>query len=186
MKRPAIFLDRDGVINLNRPEHVRSWEEFEFLPQALAGLQVLGEIGRPVIVATNQSVIGRGLTDRAAIDEIHARMVAAVAAAGGRIDLVCCCPHSPEDDCDCRKPRPGLLLTAAAEMDLDLGRSYLIGDAISDIDTAAAAGCRAILVLTGRGAEAMRALRQQGRNCAHVASDLLAAARWIRMKGDLG
>jgi D-glycero-D-manno-heptose 1,7-bisphosphate phosphatase len=155
---PAIFVDRDGVINANRPDHVKRWEEFVFLPGALEALRSLASQPWPVIVVTNQAIIGRGIAPAAIVDDIHARMRAVVAAAGGRIDAVYLCPHRPEDGCDCRKPRPGMLLRAAREHGLDLSRSYFVGDALSDAQAAAAAGATPIFVSSGRGAEQRAAL----------------------------
>lgn len=177
--RSAVFLDRDGVINRNCPDHVKSWAEFEFLPRALEALRELAGLGWPVVVVSNQAAIGRGLVSRQMVEEINARMVAAVHAAGGRIDGVFYCPHRPEDGCACRKPRPGLLFRAAASLGLDLARSFLVGDAESDILAAQAAGCRPILVLTGRGAEQLAYLQAHGIDGFHVANDLADAVKWI-------
>ena len=181
MRRPAIFLDRDGVINRNRPDHVKAWDEFEFLPGVLEALRRLAGIGLPVLVVSNQGAIGRGLTTRAAVDEIHRRMAAEVRAAGGRIDDVLYCPHRPEDCCACRKPSPGLLLQAVERWDLDLAASVLVGDAEADILAAQSAGCRPLLVLTGRGAEQLAVLRASSRDGFIVADDLLAAVDWIKV-----
>lgn len=147
----AIFLDRDGVICHNRQDHIKSWDEFQFLPGAKASLAALSRVGLPVIVVTNQAVIGRGLVPAQMVEEIHRRMVEEVAGYGGRIDRVIYCPHRPEDGCNCRKPRPGMLLQAAREMDLDLSGSYMVGDAVTDTIAGLEAGCRSFLVLTGRG-----------------------------------
>jgi D-glycero-D-manno-heptose 1,7-bisphosphate phosphatase len=105
--------------------------------------------GFRLVVASNQANIGRGLISTAALDDIHARMLTAVNAAGGRIEAIYVCEHLPEDGCECRKPRPGLLLRAAADLDFDIARSVVVGDARSDIEAAAAAGSRSLLVLTG-------------------------------------
>lgn len=177
--RPAIFLDRDGVINENRPDYVKSWAEFVFLPGALEALAMLGRLSWPVIVVSNQSAIGRGIVGQEVVDEINGRMVAAVEAAGGRIDGVLYCPHRPDEGCACRKPRPGLLLLAAERFGLDLAASHLIGDAESDILAAQAVGCRAILVKSGRGAEQLALLRQRHVDGYLVAEDLADAAGWI-------
>jgi D-glycero-D-manno-heptose 1,7-bisphosphate phosphatase len=179
MKQPAIFLDRDGVINRNRPDHVKAWDEFEFLPGVLEALARLAGVGLPVLVISNQGAIGRGLTTYAAVDEINRRMAAEIRAAGGRIDDALYCPHCPEDGCACRKPRPGLLLQAAERWDLDLAASVLVGDAEADILAAQRAGCRPLLVLTGRGAEQLAVLRASGRDGFLVAGDLPAAVDWI-------
>ena len=179
MKQPAIFLDRDGVINRNRPDHIKTWGEFEFLPGVLHALRRLAGVGLPMLVVSNQAAIGRGLTPRAAVDEIHRRMVAEIRAAGGRIDNVLYCPHRPEDDCACRKPRPGLLLLAAERLGLCLASSCLVGDAEADVLAAQAAGCRAVLVKSGRGVEQLALLQQHGVDGYHVAADLTEAAEWI-------
>jgi D-glycero-D-manno-heptose 1,7-bisphosphate phosphatase len=109
--RPGVFLDRDGVINRNRIDHVKSWSEFEFLPGALEALKRLAGLDLPVVVVTNQAAIGRGLIDAAEVDEIHRRMIEAVRLFGGRIDAVLCCPHRPDEGCECRKPKPVIVRT---------------------------------------------------------------------------
>jgi D-glycero-D-manno-heptose 1,7-bisphosphate phosphatase len=149
--KPGIFLDRDGVINANRADHVKSWEEFEFLPGAVDALRRLARLDRPIIVVTNQAVIGRGQVPAETVDDIHARMRAAVRRAGGRVDDILVCSHRPEDHCACRKPMPGLIFQAAERWGLDLGRSVMVGDALTDVMAARAAGCAPILVKTGRG-----------------------------------
>jgi len=150
--RPAIFLDRDGVIIENRDDYCLTWEQVAFLPGALQALAHRRHAPHAFVIITNQSAIGRGLLGRATADEINARLVNAIQASGGRIDGVFLCPHAPEAGCDCRKPLPGLLLQAARELSLDLGRSALIGDALSDLDAGLAAGVgERILVRTGRG-----------------------------------
>ena len=138
--RPGILLDRDGVINANRPDHVKTWAEFTFLPGALSALRHLAGLEWPIAVITNQSIIDRGLATQETVEAINARMIAEVQAAGGRIDGVWYCPHVPEAGCACRKPAPGLILAAAEALHLDLTRSFLVGDAISDIQAAHAAG----------------------------------------------
>lgn len=147
----AIFLDRDGVICENRSDYVKNWNEFKFLADAKNSLAALSRLGLPIIVVTNQSAIGRGIICADVVEDIHHRMVTEVAAHGGRIDRVMYCPHSPDESCECRKPKPGLLLQAAQEMDLDLSQSYLVGDAASDVMAGNGVGCRTFLVLTGRG-----------------------------------
>jgi len=144
----AVFLDRDGTIiedvtYLGRPEEVR------LLPRAAEGIAVLNRSGLPVIVATNQSVVGRGMIDVAMLDAIHARLRDVIAAAGALVDAIYICPHHPDEGCECRKPRPGLLLQAAAERNLDLAASFMVGDRPLDILAGQAAGCRTVLVETG-------------------------------------
>jgi D-glycero-D-manno-heptose 1,7-bisphosphate phosphatase len=147
----AIFLDRDGVICENRSDYVKSWHEFQFLPGAKRSLAALSRLGLPIIVVTNQSMIGRGLISADTVEEIHERMAAEVAAYGGRIDRIIYCPHHPEERCGCRKPKPGMLVRAAEEIGIDLTRSYFVGDAVSDLLAAQQVGCQPFLVLTGRG-----------------------------------
>src|SRR5690242_12788192 len=112
----TVFLDRDGVICYNRSDHVKSWAEFRLLPGALPALARLTQAGCRVVVITNQAVINRGQMTAAQVEDIHQRMVAAVAAAGGHIDLVIYCPHRPDEGCACRKPRPGMVLAAGARL----------------------------------------------------------------------
>jgi D-glycero-D-manno-heptose 1,7-bisphosphate phosphatase len=177
--QPAIFLDRDGVINRNRADHVKTWSEFEFLPGALNALQLLAQLQRPIVVVSNQAAIGRGLATRESVEEIHQQMRRMVARSGGRIDSVLYCPHRPEEACGCRKPEPGLLLYAAQKFNIDLQRSVLVGDAVSDLKAAVAVGCKPILVKSGRGQEQLVMALQMGMPVFHVADDLLAAATWI-------
>lgn len=154
----AIFLDRDGVIIENRPSYVRRWEDVTFIPQALAALVQARGSAYKIIIVTNQSAVGRGFIPLQTALEINDRVVKVIRAAGGRVDEVYLCPHAPEQACSCRKPKPGLLLQAAQEHTLDLGRSILIGDALSDLLAGQAAGVGTLmLVRTGRG-EAQLAL----------------------------
>ena len=141
-----VLLDRDGVINRMRPDYVKRWEELELLPGAVEALARLSRAGCDVVVLTNQSAIGRGLTTRKQVEEIHRRLGAVVAQAGGRIQAFLLCPHTPVDGCACRKPAPGLLLRARDELGIDLARAVLVGDQLSDLEAARAAGCSAILV----------------------------------------
>jgi D-glycero-D-manno-heptose 1,7-bisphosphate phosphatase len=160
---PAIFLDRDGVIIENRADYVRSWSDVVVFPQALEALAKLSASPYKIVFVTNQSAIGRGIISLETAEEINRRLVALVEAAGVRVDGIFMCPHAPEDGCDCRKPRPGLLLQAARALDLDLSRSILIGDALTDLMAGQAAGVgRLALVRSGRGAEQIRLPRPEG------------------------
>jgi D-glycero-D-manno-heptose 1,7-bisphosphate phosphatase len=133
----------------------------------------------PVVVISNQAIVGRGLVSRQTIDEISERMTSVVWSVGGRIDRVFYCPHRPEEHCECRKPRPGLLLSAAHEMELDLTRSFFVGDAESDVLAAQIVGCRPVLVKTGRGCGEMSVLRQSKVMGYYLAEDLADAVNWI-------
>lgn len=176
----VVFVDRDGVINRNLPDSVRSWDDFEFLPGALEGIAALTAAGRRVVVITNQATVGRGHTSVAQLEEVHRRMREEVLEHGGRIEAVYACTHTPDDGCDCRKPSPGLLLRAARELELDPAEAVLIGDHQTDLDAAGAAGMAAILVLSGRTAHG-----QATAGDLRVAADLLEAAH-ILLTPDTG
>lgn len=171
----AVFLDRDGVINENRPDHVKSWVEFHFLPGVPEAVARLTACGVRVFVITNQAIVNRGMVPSAVVQEINRRMVEELARHGGRVEAVAYCPHRPEEQCSCRKPQPGLLFELAATHELDLRDAVMIGDALTDVDAALAAGCRAVLVLTGRGREQVGLARMSGGGPFTVAPDLGAA-----------
>jgi len=175
----AVFLDRDGVLNANRPDHVKSLAEFVLLPGALPALSLLGRTGLRVVVISNQSIVNRGLASRETVEGIHRQLVEWAQAAGGRIDAVCYCPHRPDEACGCRKPRPGLLVDAARRLNIDARRSYLVGDAISDVQAALAVGAEPLLVLTGRGRAQAGLLAGMGLQRIPVFKDVLEAAGWI-------
>jgi D-glycero-D-manno-heptose 1,7-bisphosphate phosphatase len=137
-----------------------------------------------VIVVTNQSIISRHMAPVEAVEDIHARMVRAIEAVGGRVDRVMYCPHRPEEHCDCRKPQPGLLLMAAEEFGLTLSQSYLIGDAETDMQAGRAAGCRRYLVLTGRGRRQLIRCWLHGERGFTVVPDLGAAVGAIMRRED--
>lgn len=180
---PAVFLDRDGVLCENRDDHVKSWDEFVPIPGAARAVGDLTRAGVRVFVVTNQSVIGRGIVAASDVEKIHDLMRELLEAEGARIEEILVCPHAPSDGCECRKPAPGLLTGAAQRHGIDLAGSWMIGDAASDCQAAAAAGCRSVLVLTGRG-------RAQARDAKpdFVARDLPEATRWIveRLSGNGG
>ncbi len=150
---PAVFLDRDGVIIENRHDYVKSWDEVQFLPGALEALRQLSETSYRIVMVTNQSAVGRGIITHSEAVSINERILAVIESHGARIDAVYMCPHHPDDGCACRKPRPGMLFEAQERHALDLERSFLVGDAASDIAAANAVGVKGILVLTGRGLE---------------------------------
>jgi len=175
----AIFIDRDGVICRNRNDHVKSWEEFVFLPNVLEALARLARLDMYIIVITNQAVINRHMVPIEVMNDIHARMVRVIEAAGGRVDRVMYCPHRPDEFCTCRKPQPGLLLLAAEELGVDLSRSYFIGDAEADMQAGRAAGCRRYLVLTGRGRRQLIRCWLHGERGFAVMPNLGAAANAI-------
>ena len=162
------------MINRKAPEgeYVTSWAEFAFLPEALTGLRMLAEWGVPVVVVTNQRGIARGRMTAADLEDIHRRMSAAVADAGGRLDAIYHCPH--EGGCECRKPEVGMFRQAAAELSLDLGEAAMVGDSASDMEAARRIGALRLLV----GAETTADVPDVD----HVAPDLAAAARWLMVR----
>ncbi len=181
----AIFLDRDGVICENRSDHVKKWQEFRFLPGAKASLVALSKLDLPIIVVTNQAAVNRGLLSANTLEDIHQQMVAEVAACGGRIDRVIFCPHRPDQSCECRKPKPGMLLQAAEEMKIDLTSSYMVGDAATDLIAGQQVGCRTFLVLTGRGIEQLLPALRSANNHFTVARNLMGVTTQI-FKSQLG
>jgi D-glycero-D-manno-heptose 1,7-bisphosphate phosphatase len=181
----AIFLDRDGVINANRADHVTSWAQFQFLPGALQALRLLTVWGYRIFVVTNQAAVGRGLMTATTLDAIHNQMTDVAALHGARITAVRACPHRPEAQCACRKPQPGMLLSLAAEMAIDLPTTYFVGDALTDVIAGKAAGCRTILVRTGRGMEQLAHPEWAHYQPDHIAADLLEAVRLIEHGADI-
>lgn len=146
-KIPAIFLDRDGVINEKMPEgdYVKNVQEFKFLPGAVGAMKLLGDLGFPLFIVTNQRGIARGVMSENDLNEIHGFMQAELAQNGIGIKGIYFCPHD-YGMCDCRKPLPGMLLRAATEHDIDLAASVVVGDDIKDMELAKNAGCKGILV----------------------------------------
>jgi len=176
----AIFLDRDGVLIENRPDYVKAWEEVEIFPHTFEAMRKLAQTGRKIVMVTNQSAVGRGISTASWVEEVHRRLIAEIEANGGRIDAVYFCPHHPHDPCECRKPLPGMLKQAAQEWNLDLTSSFMVGDAVSDIETAHVVGTQGILVRTGRGEEQVALLKADHAEWdVPVLADLVAAADYI-------
>jgi D-glycero-D-manno-heptose 1,7-bisphosphate phosphatase len=173
-QRKTIVLDRDGVINADSAEYIKSVEEWQPLPGSLEAIAALTRAGYDVFVVSNQSGLYRGLFDRDALAAIHRRMRDAVAAAGGRIAGIYFCPHGPDEGCNCRKPAPGMLLQLAAEHDVALPGVPFIGDKWSDVLAARAVGARPILVRTGHGDVTAAAHADE---IVDLHSDLAAAVR---------
>jgi D-glycero-D-manno-heptose 1,7-bisphosphate phosphatase len=179
-RRPAVFLDRDGVIIENRADYVRSLADVAFLPGALEALARLNQArpGWAILMATNQSPVGRGLLTLEAVQAINGYVLEHVYAAGGRIDQIYLCPHHPQAGCACRKPAPGMLLQGAAEWGVDLATSVFIGDAASDVLAGLAAGVRPLLVRTGLGADQAAELDRLGLR-PQIFPDLAAAIAFV-------
>jgi D-glycero-D-manno-heptose 1,7-bisphosphate phosphatase len=145
-----VILDRDGTINVERDDYVKSPEEWEPLPGAMEAVARLNHGGWHVVIATNQSGLGRGLFDMASLNAMHAKMNRLLMEFGGRVDAVFFCPHAPEDGCDCRKPMPGLFEQIGERYGLELRGLPAVGDSLRDLQAAAAVGCETHLVLTGK------------------------------------
>jgi D-glycero-D-manno-heptose 1,7-bisphosphate phosphatase len=148
-----IILDRDGVINQDSAQFIKSPEEWRPIPGSLDAIARLTQWGYRVVVATNQSGIGRGLFDMDTLNAINDKMMRAVAQVGGRIEAVFFCPHAADSTCECRKPRPGMLREIAARYNADLNGVPAVGDSLRDLQAAVAVGAQPILVLTGKGAK---------------------------------
>ncbi len=146
-----VILDRDGTINHDSEQYIKSPAEWKPIKGSLEAIARLTQAGWRVVVATNQSGIGRGLFDMAALNAIHDTMHRAVHQAGGRIDAIFFCPHAGDSNCDCRKPKPGMLLEIARRMNVELDGVPMVGDSLRDLQAAAAAGAKPVLVLTGKG-----------------------------------
>jgi D-glycero-D-manno-heptose 1,7-bisphosphate phosphatase len=153
--RPAIFLDRDGTLNeavgyLNHPSR------FKLFPWSVEAIRVIRDEGYLAIVTTNQSGVARGLIAREALEAVHGELRRILEEAGAPLDGIYDCPHGPGDGCDCRKPKPGLLRRAESELGVDLARSWVVGDSLSDLQVAWSVGARGALVRTGYGEGALR------------------------------
>jgi len=147
-----VILGRDGILNEFRDDHVKSPQEWTPVPGALEAVARLNQSGWHVVVATNQSGIGRGMIDMASVNAVHAHMAQRLAAVGGRVDAVFFCPHTPEDHCDCRKPLPGLMVEIGKRYGIDLHLVPMLADTLRDLQAAHAAGCEPHLLRSGRAA----------------------------------
>ena len=189
MSARAIFMDRDGTI-ADEVGYVNHIDRHRLLPRSAEAVRRVNAAGFLAFVVTNQSGVARGLFDEELLHEVHAKLRASLEREGARLDGIYYCPHHPKEgeppwkqDCDCRKPRPGLLLRAAREHDVDLGSSYMIGDTVLDIEAARNSGMAGVLVLTGYGKGDLKyRMTQRGLTPAYIAEDLLAAVEWILEK----
>ena len=146
-----VILDRDGVINHDSDQYIKSPDEWKPIPGSLAAIARLNQSGYRVVVATNQSGIGRGLFETDTLMAIHDKMLKALSLVGGRIDAIFFCPHTNADNCECRKPKAGMYKEIAARMNVDLAGVPAIGDSLRDLQAAVTVGAQPILVLTGKG-----------------------------------
>ena len=171
--RTAIFLDRDGVIIENRDDYVRHVDDVAFIPAAINALLTVERWDCVIVMVTNQACVGKGIISLADAQAINHHIIEHVRSIGGRIDAAYLCPHRADERCQCRKPKPGMLLKAARDLNLGLAGSIMIGDAITDMEAARAAGVSATMVRTGRGARELAAFTHT--TWFSVADDLGAA-----------
>lgn len=181
-----LILDRDGVINHNPPNmgYVCDWSEFSFLPSSIRAICDLTKADFNILIATNQAGIGRGIFTENQLNEIHSNMVSTLSEAGGLIKKIYFCPHHPEDGCECRKPKPGMLFRATQDHDFDPSITHFIGDSISDIVAGRKAGLSPVLVLTGHGLESYQHCINTKTEFRRYQPDkiftnLLSASRWL-------
>ncbi len=184
----VIVFGRDGVLNAYRDDHVKSPEEWVSVPGALEAIARLNHAGWHAVVATNQSGIGRGMIDMASINAVHVHMNRLLMAQGGRIDAVFFCPHTPEDQCDCRKPLPGMMVEIGNRYGIDLASVPMVVDTVRDLLAAAAAGCEPHLVRTGRAEqlddEALARILAQV-PATRVHADLESFAEWLLKRHEI-
>ncbi len=176
MREKIVFLDRDGVINVDSEDFIKSPEEWQPIPGSLEGIALLSQAGFKVVVITNQSGVGRGLFDLDTLNAIHAKMQRLTAEKGGAISDIYYCPHAPETQCFCRKPAPGLLQQFSRETGIPLTGLFLVGDAWRDLQTALAVDAQPLLVKTGKG---VKTLADHPELSVPVFDDLYAAAKHI-------
>jgi D-glycero-D-manno-heptose 1,7-bisphosphate phosphatase len=193
MKKPAVFIDRDGTIN-EQMGYVNHVNRFIILPGVLQAIRMLNRHGFLVLVISNQSGVARGYYSLDLVKTLHLLLVTRVREKKGNIDGIFFCPHHPEGsvrefsrDCNCRKPKTGLIQQACESFEIDLQRSYVVGDMYTDIELAHRAGITGVMVKTGYGlGEIEYILPQKTVRPAHIAEDLLDAARWILNRGEVG
>jgi D-glycero-D-manno-heptose 1,7-bisphosphate phosphatase len=178
----TIFLDRDGVINENRADYVKNWSEFRFLPGSREAIAKLSQAGHRIVVCTNQAGIAKGSISVETVQEIHRRMIASINEVGGKIEKVYFCPHAKNQDCVCRKPRPGMLLQARDELGIDMHDAVFLGDSMTDIRAGLAAGIHAVLVLSGLGLEQFREHHHEVNGPFHICMNLEHATEVV-LKG---
>ncbi len=180
MLKSTVFLDRDGVINRDSPDYIKSWKEFEFIPGSIDAIADLTCRGYSIFIISNQSAVGRQLASRSEIDQIFNNMRQTVESEGGRITDIFYCPHRPEDQCECRKPKPGLIFQARQKYNIDLSTAVMVGDSLTDIECAKNAGC-GYTILVESGYKKIDPETWPNNSCKpdHIAPDLRRAADWI-------
>jgi D-glycero-D-manno-heptose 1,7-bisphosphate phosphatase len=178
--KKVVFLDRDGTINRDSPDYIKSWQDFEFLPGSLKAIERLTAFGFTTILITNQSAVPRKYITVEQLDDMHRMMKDVVETNAGEIKDIFYCSHMPDEGCNCRKPQPGLIFQARDKYHIDLTAAVLVGDSAKDIECGQNAGCgKTVLVKTGNFAKARQELTQKSIVPDFVAKDLYEAAEWI-------
>lgn len=177
-KKPFIILDRDGVINYDSDNYIRTPDEWLPIPGSLEAIALLHQAGYRIVVATNQSGVARGLYDEKTLEAIHEKMHRAVIHQGGKIEKIFYCPHAPQDACDCRKPKPGLLKQIEKHFDISLNNVPYVGDSLRDLQAAQTVSAKPILVRTGYGETTLINEKNNLKNIL-VFSNLLEVAHYL-------
>jgi len=185
MLNRGVFLDRDGTI-IEEVGYLSRVDQFRFIDGAAKAVKSLNASGLKVVIVTNQAGVARGYLSETALQEIHCRMADMLRAQSARLDAIYYCPHHPIEgvgpyrmECNCRKPKPGMLDRAARELNIDLSQSFVVGDKITDLETGYAVGCKTVLVRTGYGLGSEEQLAGQPFQPDYIADDVLDASRWI-------
>ena len=178
MTSKAVFLDRDGTVN-EEVNYLSDIEQVNILPRTAKAIKLLNEQGFLIIIITNQSGVARGYFSIQKLEDLHNHMKNELLREGAKIDDIYYCPHLPNDGCNCRKPRTGLMERAKDAFEIDFTSSYMVGDKLIDLETGKRAGCGTVLVLTGYGADEAKNRAQWGFAPDHIAQDLYDAAIWI-------
>lgn len=181
MTMPLIILDRDGVINYDSDEYIKSPDEWHAIPGSLEAIAQLNRAGYQVVIVTNQSGVARGFYDLETLDKIHEKMQEELAAVGGYVEEIFFCPHHPDEHCNCRKPKPGLLYKIREKYGIDLSESYFIGDTLTDMQVAVEVNCKPILLMTGKG---KKTLEKSPELASLKCFDDLASAVHFILKGE--
>ena len=174
---PFIILDRDGVINYDSDEYIKSPDEWIPIPGSLKAIAKLNQAGFKIVIATNQSGIARGLYSLKTLNEIHEKLKSSVRAEGGEIEAIFFCPHHPDDGCGCRKPKPGMLYDIEKQFSVRLDETFFIGDSIVDYQAAVIVGCQPLMVKTGKWQKALE-INPAINDCPHFL-DLAQAAQYV-------
>jgi len=188
MARPAVFLDRDGTM-IEDVGYLSREADVHWFPFTVEAIRLLNRAGFLVCVTTNQSGVARGYYDEDAVRALHAHMSGYLSGGAATVDAWLHCPHHPNADvpvyrveCDCRKPEPGMIRQACERFDIDLSRSFVVGDKLADLGSAARVGARGVLVRTGYGDDVVRAHADGVPDAAYVADDLMAAVSWVLLE----